>query len=147
GEANGVDVTESADMVASTPASAVGGRGVPRRARKLPSLIKPMRVKATPPKPGSNEGPPLTATDPPVVGHAVSELKYEAVDYSVLYTTQKVKKVKAWAEGTLSFFPAEQRIRLKGEDGGTLTSTHLSKSKVVEVGGELDVGIYLIQIE
>ncbi|KAJ2378580.1 hypothetical protein H4S02_007328, partial [Coemansia sp. RSA 2611] len=147
GEANGVDVTESADMVASTPASAVGGRGVPKRARKLPSLIKPMRAKATPPKPGSNEGPPLTATDPPAVGHAVSELKYEAVDYSVLYTTQKAKKVKAWAEGTLSFFPAEQRIRLKGEDGGTLTSTHLPKSKVIEVGGELDVGIYLIQIE
>ncbi|KAJ2446734.1 hypothetical protein GGF42_005619, partial [Coemansia sp. RSA 2424] len=40
-----------------------------------------------------------------------------------------------------------QRIVLRDEDGSTLTRTRLPKSRVVEVGGELDLGIYLIQTE
>ncbi|KAJ2074984.1 hypothetical protein GGI09_008688, partial [Coemansia sp. S100] len=105
-----------------------------------------MKIKATVPVSGADEGLPPAAKEQPV-SPAAPELISGAVEYTVLYTTQKVKKVKAWAEGTLTFFPAEQRIRLKGEDGGTLTSTHLPKSKVIEVDGELDVGIYLIQIQ
>ncbi|KAJ2462342.1 hypothetical protein GGI03_004529, partial [Coemansia sp. RSA 2337] len=140
---------ESAEATAPTPASATGalrGVGALRRVKKLSSLIQPMKIKATAPVSGADEGPPPAAKEP-LVSPAAPELISGAVEYTVLYTTQKVKKVKAWAEGTLTFFPAEQRIRLKGEDGGTLTSMHLPKSKVIEVDGELDVGIYLIQIQ
>ncbi|KAJ2811901.1 hypothetical protein FBU31_007685, partial [Coemansia sp. 'formosensis'] len=152
GEAHGIGTTKSTEAAMPSPAPATGalsGRGALKRARKLPSLIKPIQIKATAtataPEPGL-EGPPCSAKDQPVAP-AASEPVSEAVEYAVLYTTQRVKKVKAWAEGTLSFFPVEQRVRLQGEDGGTLTSTHLPKSKAIEVGGELDVGIYLIQIE
>ncbi|KAJ1938711.1 Protein zgrf1, partial [Linderina pennispora] len=71
----------------------------------------------------------------------------DTADYSILYTTQKIKKVKAWAEGTLTHDPSSSRIVLKDDSGTTLTSSHFPKSKTIEVGGEIDHGQYLIQIE
>ncbi|KAJ2890320.1 hypothetical protein IWW38_004199, partial [Coemansia aciculifera] len=148
-------VTESTDAADPTPVSAAGalsGAGMPKRARKLPSLIKPMRVKAAvtvataTTDPESGKGTPCLAK-PQTTASTTPRPSGEALEYDILYTTQKIKKVKAWTEGTLTFSPAEQRLVLKGEDGGTLTSARLPKSKLVEVGGELDLGIYLIQIE
>ncbi|KAJ1932126.1 Protein zgrf1 [Linderina macrospora] len=71
----------------------------------------------------------------------------ENTAYMVLYTTQKVKKVKAWAEGTLMYNPDSSRIVLKDDSGSTLTSSHYPKSKAIEIGSEIDHGQYLIQIE
>ncbi|KAJ2557615.1 hypothetical protein GGH95_005132, partial [Coemansia sp. RSA 1836] len=134
--------TESADTACAT-AGALSGRGMLKRAKKLPSLIKPMKVKAVVAVPESNERPAKNQPN----SSAAPQPKCDILEYAVLHTTQKVKKIKAWAEGTLTFSPAEQRIVLRDEDGSTLTSTRLPKSRVVEVGGELDLGIYLIQIE
>ncbi|KAI8320667.1 P-loop containing nucleoside triphosphate hydrolase protein [Martensiomyces pterosporus] len=78
---------------------------------------------------------------------ASADPKDDSIEYSVLFTTQKTKKVKAWTEGTLTFYPGNHRVVLKDEDGATMTSSLFPKSKAIEAGGEVDHGQYLIQIE
>ncbi|KAJ2388743.1 hypothetical protein GGI05_003698, partial [Coemansia sp. RSA 2603] len=138
-------------------------RSLLKRSKRVPSLIKPVKLKsdATQNANASTSSLAIQPTGPndtaqqqntksslaPIQSTSSVAIPSNAVEYTVLYTTQKVKKVKAWAEGTLTFYPDEFRISLKSEDGTTMTSTHVPRSKTIEVGGEIDVGMYLIQIE
>lgn len=108
------------------------------RVKRPPSLIKPIKLKPDFRKKTVSPAPAVSSVN----GNSNS-----AVEYSVLHTTQKVKKVKAWAEGLLLFHQEEHRVVLKDEDGNTLTNTHMPRSKTIDIGDEVDVGIYLVQIE
>ncbi|KAJ2719597.1 hypothetical protein GGI07_005124 [Coemansia sp. Benny D115] len=126
-------------------------RPLAKRAKRLPSLIKPIKLKnSTSDK--TADGSAGASASVNSTGHSLpAEPKVSDSDntkeYVILYTTQKVKKVKSWLDGTLIFYSDDNRISLKSEDGGTLTSTHLPRSKSIEVGGEIDIGMYLVQIE
>ncbi|KAJ1998987.1 hypothetical protein GGI04_004769, partial [Coemansia thaxteri] len=143
-------VVKGREAPSATPLLASGARdsglGALKRAKKLPSLIKPIKIKSNTAAEAAATTAAASSADLPGPG-TKSELplesKSDAMEYSVFHTTQKVKKVKAWAEGTLMLYPSDHRIVLKSEDGSTLTSTRLPKSKALEVGGELDVGHYL----
>ncbi|KAJ1719484.1 hypothetical protein LPJ53_005759, partial [Coemansia erecta] len=154
--------TDGDDDTHTSPQSTLR-RSLLKRPKRIPSLIKPVKLKGdnnasidvstTLPATQSAESvKPVKQQEPkkaPVATVSASLVTAPAnvIAYSVLYTTQKVKKVKAWTEGMLTFNPDELRLTLKSEDGSTMSSTHVPRSKTIEVGGEIDVGMYLIQIE
>ncbi|KAJ1848472.1 hypothetical protein LPJ57_008560, partial [Coemansia sp. RSA 486] len=149
GDDNGTD--NSGDSHTQAPATLL--RSAPKRARRLPSLVKPMdTVKHKSASVGAPESISASSVQSKT-GSATPAAKAtpgaaaDYVEYSILYTAQKVKKVKAWADGTMLFYPEDHRTMLKSEDGQVLSSTFLQRSKKIEIGGEMDVGIYLIQIE
>ncbi|KAJ1888077.1 hypothetical protein LPJ66_008755, partial [Kickxella alabastrina] len=165
--------TPAASSSISQQTSAISSltRPAAKRAKRIPSLIKPIKLATREPEPetepatGSAAQPPSDNNAPtkPIpkttktapnksfrtkgaesVAAAVSE---NPVEYIILYTTQKIKKIKAWADGILLFYESDSRITLKSEDGGTLTNTHFPRSKSIQIGGEVDIGMYLVQVE
>ncbi|KAJ2675392.1 hypothetical protein IWW42_001178 [Coemansia sp. RSA 1085] len=100
-----------------------------RRTKRPASLIKPIRLKKPPEAVDSSSATPTT-------NHPDKD-KDDCIRYTALYTTQKVKKLKAWSDGEIAYTEGTNRITLKDSDGNTLTkafiSTYQQQTKIVPI--------------
>ncbi|KAJ2622775.1 hypothetical protein H4R22_005158, partial [Coemansia sp. RSA 1290] len=110
-----------------------------RRTKRPASLIKPIRLKKPPEAVDSSSATPTT--------NYPDKDKDDCIRYTALYTTQKVKKLKAWSDGEIAYTEGTNRITLKDSDGNTLTSMRISGKALLEAGSEFDCGRFLIQID
>ena len=69
------------------------------------------------------------------------------IAYSILYTTDKHKKAKKWLDGRLDYDPSSRLAKFIDEESGNCFYKKVMREGEVEVGAELQSGMYIIQVD
>ncbi|KAJ2801164.1 hypothetical protein H4R21_002889, partial [Coemansia helicoidea] len=67
--------------------------------------------------------------------------------FTALYTHQKLKKAKTWQDGAALYDPDARELVLLAASGERLASYRLRAKETIGVGGEYDIGRFLLTLE
>lgn len=69
------------------------------------------------------------------------------IAYNILYTTDKHKKAKKWLDGRLDYDPSTRLAKFIDEENGKCFYKKVMREGEVEMGAELQTGMYIVQID